>query len=325
MREIFMNDVNLVDAEKKLKEYLKEYDDIEDKEIEVNVMFVDSNIKRNKKFKGYMLKISKNDIITVINSSLENIKNDMEKKRLSSYDLEVTSDDIVEIINKSSVSYSDNILDQINLELDGENTINKDTKFRNLDFIVIQVFFKNKSIYLFNKYTHPEKSFKKSFMLTFNSEMPRLIKSEIFSINSCVAAMLIENNYYIFDRKNFHSIFKFKDGYKTIVNNKKNEIINYNIFSDDKAFIEDCLNDGRYLPRLTKIVMLDGFETIHNNKKNIDSVIKKHKLKLELDDKGSIKYNKSYINEILNLLLNYYVTTSLTNEEMIAKSFESIR
>lgn len=49
---------------------------------------------------------------------------------------------------------------------------------------------------------------------------------------------------------------------------------------------------------------------------------KNHGLKLEFDSDGKIIYKKEYVNEILNLLLDHYVKSELTNRRMLAKAIE---
>lgn len=305
---------------KKIEQILIDYKNVQKESLEINVMFVNSNVKRkNKKFKGYMVNISKDDIMPVVQTSMDNIEKEVKKNDFSNYDFEVSDNKKTYIIEEKNVFFSKDIIEEITLEQNNFNTIGDLVNFEKLNFVVIQVYFNNKKLYLFSRYIHPGKALKNTYKYTLNSKKPKLIKDDILTISSYVDAFLYDGSYFIFNEPNFRKIFKFDEAYKKLVDLNK-EKIKY-IFTKETSFIEDCIKDGRYLPRLAKLLNSDILKNIDKDK--VKHVISFHKLQLNTDSSGLIEYeNKSNIPLILNLFLDHYVITSLTQEKKVAKAFE---
>ena len=70
------------------------------------------------------------------------------------------------------------------------------------------------------------------------------------------------------------------------------------------------------------IMSLESFKNVKDNKNKLQDIKKDYKLNLEFTDDGKIVYNKEHVNEILNLLLEHYVTSALTDKRMLAKAIE---
>ncbi|MEE0940004.1 Kiwa anti-phage protein KwaB-like domain-containing protein, partial [Methanobrevibacter sp.] len=94
------------------------------------------------------------------------------------------------------------------------------------------------------------------------------------------------------------------------------------LFDNADDFIADCRNNGRYVTRLTKAILVESFKNVKDNKNKLQDIKKDYKLNLEFTDDGKIVYNKEHVNEILNLLLEHYVTSALTDKRMLAKAIE---
>lgn len=74
--------------------------------------------------------------------------------------------------------------------------------------------------------------------------------------------------------------------------------------------------------RLTKAILVESFKNVKDNKNKLQVIKKEYKLNLEITNDGKIVYKKEYVNEILNLLLEHYVTSALTDKKMLAKAIE---
>ncbi|MFL8619249.1 hypothetical protein Q3390_16745 [Clostridioides difficile] len=89
---------------KKIEQILIDYKNVQKESLEINVMFVNSNVKRkNKKFKGYMANISKDDIMPVVQTSMDNIEKEVKKNDFSNYDFEVSDNKKTYIIEEKNV------------------------------------------------------------------------------------------------------------------------------------------------------------------------------------------------------------------------------
>ena len=79
---------------------------------------------------------------------------------------------------------------------------------------------------------------------------------------------------------------------------------------------------GHFVKRISKVIMEKGLENIKENKERIPQIIINHKLKIQLDKDNKIVYEEEYTKEILDLLLDLYVTSELTDKKGVARSME---
>lgn len=294
-------------------------------ELQIDSMFVKKRNSINEKYKTYMFESSKESIKQAVLGTFSNIVNILNIRSLDEYDLEISLDDTIQTIAKEKVVNGEKILSKVTLNYNDDNTLNENVNIDNLDFLIIQVSHKTKKvpqITIFKKYLRPASKYKNATKGTFNGKEYKPLNKKILTIGDNVEAILIEDFYYIVNRNNFNSMLDFKDVYYKIINDKTSEIIDSNLFDNPTNFINDCKNDGRYLPRLTKAILADGFMNVKTYHGNLPGLINKHKLNLNLNSKNEIAYDKSNINEILNLLLQHYVTSDLTEKTMIAKAIE---
>lgn len=94
---------------------------------------------------------------------------------------------------------------------------------------------------------------------------------------------------------------------------------------DDVSALEDIIMvgypNGIWDEKNNKPIFRKGI-TATDNKNKLQDIKKDYKLNLEFTDDGKIVYNKEHVNEILNLLLEHYVTSALTDKRMLAKAIE---
>lgn len=135
--------------------------------------------------------------------------------------------------------------------------------------------------------------------------------------------MLFDETYYVFNRNTFNSIFAYKDVFAKILNDNIEMIRNSGLLTEADQFVSDCESDGRYLTRLTKVILSKGFDEVTKKKSEIPSVIKEFNLSLKTSMEGEIVYRgKEDIPELLNLLLRHYVIDALTSNKMIAAAIQ---
>lgn len=93
-----------------------------------------------------MANISKDDIMPVVQTSMDNIEKEVKKNDFSNYDFEVSDNKKTYIIEEKNVFFSKDIIEEITLEQNNFNTIGDLVNFEKLNFVVIQVYFNNKTI-----------------------------------------------------------------------------------------------------------------------------------------------------------------------------------
>lgn len=296
---------------------------VENGTAEINVMLVDQNNQRKKRYKGLMLKTKLDDLKSVLTGSFEYVMDELDKRTLDIYDLEISVDESTQMVSKTDVIHGEEILKEITVDLTEENVVSENTDLTKIKFMVIQIFVKKKSVYLFKKYVQPSTAYKTSEKYIFSGGILKPFTDEIITINSYVDAMLLDETYYVFNRNIFNSIFAYKDVFAKILNDNTEMIRNSGLLTETDQFVSDCESDGRYLTRLTKVILAKGFDEVAKKKSEIPSVIKEFNLSLKTSMEGEIVYRgKEDIPELLNLLLRHYVIDALTSNKMIAAAIQ---
>jgi hypothetical protein len=179
---------------------------------------------------------------------------------------------------------------------------------------------------MFKKYVHPSTAYKKSEKFTLSGGLLKPFTKDIITINSYVDAFLLSDAYYIFNRNTFNTIFAYKDVFTKILHENTDTIRKSGVLTNTDAFLCDCESDGRYLTRLTKVILAKGFDEIAEKKDEIPKVIEEFDLSLKTSSDGEIIYDtKESIPEILHLLLRHYVIDALTSNKMIAAAIQEYR
>ena len=296
---------------------------VENGTAEINVMLVDQNNQRKKRYKGLMLKTKLDDLKSVITGSFTYIMDELDKRTLDIYDLEISVDESTQMVSKNDVIHGEEILQEITVDLTEDNVVSENTDLTKIKFMVIQIYIKKKSLYLFKKYVQPSTAYKTSEKYIFSGGILKPFTDEIITINSYVDAMLFDETYYVFNRNTFNSIFAYKDVFAKILNDNTEMIRNSGLLTEADQFVSDCESDGRYLTRLTKVILAKGFDEVTKKKSEIPSVINEFNLSLKTSMEGEIVYRgKEDIPELLNLLLRHYVIDALTSNKMIAAAIQ---
>ena len=296
---------------------------IDNKNIQIDVMFVKK--RSNKTHKTFMLACSNESLKTAVEGTLDNMLHILGSRFICEYDLDVSLDNTVQTVEGSKVIHGKELLDNITVDYTDENTLNENINFDTLDFLVMNISSTSEdkpSITFFKKHLAFTSKYKNSVRGTFNGKEFKALDKKILMIGSNIDAMYIDGFYYITNRNSFNSMLDFKDVFSKIVDDNNDSIVNSGLLSDPDKFVSDCKGNGRYLPRLTKAILAKGFENVKNNHHKLPSLIKKHNLSLKVTDKGKIEYVSDDVNEILNLLLQHYVTSDLTEKSLIAKAIE---
>ena len=294
--------------------------------IEINAMMVDQNNQRKARYKGYMLKLSFINIKPIVVKALEFIEDELTKKPLGVYDLEISIDDVIQMEERQKVVHGEEILSELSVDYNNNNTIQETTDFSKIKFVVIQVFFHDKSIFLFQKYIQPSTAFQTTEKFIFSGSQLRPFDKKILTLNCSVDAFLFDDTYYILNRNAFNSFFAYKDVFKRILVDNTEAIRNSGLLQNTDQFIKDCEADGRHLTRLTKAILAQGFQKVAEKKKNIKKVVQDFNLSLAISDQDEIIYrDKADVPDILNLLLRHFVIDALTSDKMIAAAIQNYK
>ncbi len=268
--------------------------------IQVDIMFAKKTVSTKRLYKTWMLLCRNQDIEEMLEETLSN----MEK-----------------VINYPQLTES------ITVDYTDDNTINENTDYDKLDFVVVKLSDNSEeepkpAITVLKKHLKSPAKFKGTKRFVFNGKEAVAFDKPLLVIGSNVEAFDVAGYFYITNRDNFNTMLNFKDVYYKIVDDNAEQIKQAELFDKADDFIADCRNNGRYVTRLTKAILAESFKNVKNNKNKLQDIKKDYKLNLEFTDDGKIVYNKEHVNEILNLLLEHYVTSALTNNRMLAKAIE---
>lgn len=295
--------------------------------IQLDIMFVRKTNGRNR-YKTYMLECNKDDMEEMITGTLNRIIVTIDKRDLAEYDLELSQDDIIQYVPDSNVIHSEEVFSQITTNLNDENTLNSDVKFDTLDYLVVQMYIPgiehNKLVLLKRHIKTPSNLKKKAVKLSFVGKEYKVISNSVLSIGDNVESFMIEDYHYILNRTSFNTMMDYKDVYHKIINENIPAITQTGVFTDAEGFVQGCKSNGSHLKRLTKAILQNSFGKITAHKDNISKVKSDYGLKVKVTPDNKIIYEKPEdIPEILNLLLEHYVTSALTENKMLAKAIEN--
>lgn len=293
------------------------------KEVQIDIVLINKSSQRKQKYKGYVLQVKKENVRTTILDILRNTCNIFDTKTIENYDLEISADDTIQVVTKENVVHAGEVNNTIDLVYEQDNVINSDTNLDSINFMLFHIGYGDDSICFYSKYIHYGSAFKKAVRMVLSDGYAIPFTKQIITINSNVDAVYINDHYFVFNRNAFNSIFDYKDVFYKIIDKNTDEIKNSGLLTEAEEFISNCQEDGRHLKRLTKAILADGFKNVKNHKDKLNIVKQRHNLSLEWSEDGKIIYKgKENIREILNLLLDHYVTSDLTERSMLAKAIE---
>lgn len=294
--------------------------------LQVDIMFVRKMPGKPKIYKTYMMECNKESVKEMLLGTLAYMIQEIGNRTMEAYDLELSRDAVIQYVEKSQVIHSDAILGSITQQLSADNTLNKDVDFDKLNFLVIQLYRPEdgEKLLLFKKHIRNAASLKtKTARFSFNGKEFRPFTERILTIGSNVEAFLADGCYYILNRDKFNAMFDYKDAFLSIVEEHSKAIVDTGMITNASEFIEQCKNDGRYLPRLTKAILGKGFKNLVENKSRLARIKEEYGLNIELTADEKIVYSgQEDAPEILNLLMDHYVISALTEHRMLAKAIE---
>lgn len=302
-------------------------DHLTEEYIQVDIMFAKKKTSLEHLYNTWMLLCRNEDIEEMLKETLANMIEITQERTIDKYDLELSTDDTVQVIEEEKVINYLQLTESITVEYTDDNTINENTDYNKLDFVVVKISDNSKerpkpAITVLKKHLKLPVKFKGTKRFVFNGREAAAFDKPLLVIGSNVEAFNVAGYFYITNRGNFNTMLNFKDVYYKIVDDNAEQIKQAELFDKADDFIADCRNNGRYVTRLTKAILAESFKNVRDNKNKLQDIKKDYKLNLEFTNDGKIVYNKEHVNEILNLLLEHYVTSALTDKRMLAKAIE---
>ncbi len=284
--------------------------------------------ERKINYNTWMLSCKNNDIEEVLAESVVGVLSRLDVRRIDTYDLETSTDNTIEVVEKDKVSTYPLIDQAFTIDYTPSNTVSEGMDYDRLDFSVVRLSYSGEygnnlpQLTLFKKYYKPTAKLKAAKRIVFTGKEAKIFNKKLLVIAPNVEAFLLDDNFYIIERNAFQIMMNFKDLYQKVIEEHIEEMKATQLLDDMDTFIQECRSNGNYVTRLAKVILCDGFKNLLDNKEKISVIARDYNLKLETNQTGQIKYNKNQINEVLNLLLDHYVTSALTDRKMIAKAIE---
>lgn len=302
-------------------------DNLKEEYIQVDIMFVKKTVNAKRLYKTWMLLCRNRDIKEMLEETLANIEKVIQERTIDEYDLELSTDDTIQKIEEEKVVNYPLLAESFTVDYTDDNTINENTDYDKLNFIVVKLSDNSEeepkpAITVLKKHLKSPAKFKGTKRFVFNGKEAKAFDKPLLVIGPNVEAFNVEGYFYIVNRNNFNTMLNFKDVYYKIIDDNVEQIKQTELFDNADNFIADCRNDGRYITRLSKVILAGNFKNVEDNKNKLQNIKNDYKLNLEFTEDGKIVYKKEHVNEILNLLLEHYVTSALTDKRMLAKAIE---
>lgn len=316
-------EIIIMNYNKRLSEY--------DKDIQIDIMFVKKTTSKKNPYKTWMFEARNNDITKMILDTLDYMNSVVCSRSITEYDLELSVDDTVQVVDETKVLNSKQIKESITIVMDDTNTVNDKMDYNIFDFIVVQLSDNREKnplsqLTLFKKHLKSPAKYSRAMSFTLNgSKTAKLFNKRLLVISSEIDAFCNDGYYYVFNRNSFNSMLIFKDFYNKIVDDNMKNITDSGLFDKPEEFIDECKNNGRYITKLTKAILADGFKNVKTHKDKLEELKKNYGLDIKLTNEGKIVYEKSTVDEVLNILLDHYVTSALTSRKMLALAIEKYK
>lgn len=213
-----------------------------------------------------------------------------------------------------------NFIDIINscITRKSDNITNAKELAENLWGYVIRVKVNENLLYLFFKYRPSELLETKKSLFQMNGKtITPINKNNAFSLSREYDAIVMyspnNNPYYtsiyISNRIEFEEFFSFKEYYKSYIVDNKNKIENVGLIDNVDSFVNRCSKNFLFSIRLARIIQKGKYESMHID--IISKLISEHNLKVKIQN-NKIVYNNDYADEILDILDDNYLSSSIT-------------
>jgi hypothetical protein len=227
--------------------------------------------------------------------------------------------DYVEIINISDVPF---ILEWITATADRNLETIDDDNFNKVWGYIVSIENSTKSLFLFKKYTPKKLLDKGRLAMSIDSGHFEKVGHTIVTIDDDYDAAVLtkesrpggeEIKVFIFNRTYFESLVCFVEYYHNEIGNKIDYILGKGLFDDTMKLIGYCKDDSRKLKKLARIIksgLLDQMD-----RSVIEASINKFGLSLAVDKDGKIMVKEDRIWDILKVLDDDYVESSITTNK----------
>jgi|GEM_PF-3360009 len=182
-------------------------------------------------------------------------------------------------------------------------------------------------IHFLAKYNKQKELTKKKILsrVTLNNQFNKVVEPT-FLFDKHIHCLVLGENAYILDKRNFLTLFKFHDDIKNVGIESAKKIIKMIPMINSAEFIADCSNDMRALVKLNNIRQGAGFNTL-----SVQSIVAIKKqgfpVSLDIDDSNGneqIVYTKEKMWEILRVMDDDYATTAIGGSKIEAIAKRSV-
>lgn len=278
----------------------------------------------NRNYKIYSTIFEQSEIKEFKENVINTIAYALESRVIKNYDLECSFDDVIEFYLSTDVENYKVINDKI--ESEEISNIDQKTNLDKMNFIIFKLCISDngeeKNLTIVKKFNKPATVLKQAMRFAWVGDRMKKIEEDVIYLDGQVDAFEYNGNFFILNREKFNSIFKFRDMYCKLIDNKEEYIVGTDFIDNPEEFIIKCKCNGHYVKKITKVIVREGFENLKKNKHKVKDVIEKHKLGIKLDSNNRIILEEDKIDGILNILLDHCVISELSDKRAIAKALD---
>ncbi|ACL16002.1 DUF4868 domain-containing protein [Methanosphaerula palustris] len=180
-----------------------------------------------------------------------------------------------------------------------------------------------KTLFLFKKYTPNKLLVKGKKLLRMQDGQFTNLNTQIITIDSSYDAVLLiessteisqkipSSDVFVLSRASFESFFSFVEIYKSEVEANKKYLIEKSLLNNVTLLIENCINDGRKIRKLARIIKNDQLQSITIEK--IKKMVQDYNLDIYFDATGKIEFTPEKIWVFLRIFDDDYVKSEITD------------
>lgn len=164
------------------------------------------------------------------------------ERKIVEYDRVHSEKRTIKKLHLDNLSSWANVIDAISTADKNKIILNKQNFTDDYSAIVL-LYEKNEKekAYLIAKYRKIESWYKRSIKFGFVANTVKQKDDEIFVLNGCIDAAIIDDEVFVFQETSFENIFNYYENSKKIVFDKKDEIKNWTFLNDPEAFYENVV------------------------------------------------------------------------------------
>lgn len=300
--------------ENKIIDFIQEYEQSNEENC-ISIYFSRRTTKKYITVKPTVTSEVQKEIYDTVNSHLKKELNDC---KIVDYNAIGVIDGELEVIPADNLIFFNDFISSIT----NENLYTDMTAampVEKIGFYCVDVFFKEKHLYLFRQFQKLKKLRKGLFTQIINNELS-VAEGNFLGIDEFIDLAVFDDQVYALNHISLERIFNYKDVFIENTQSALNDISKKNVINNFDDFKKDCMNDVRIAKKFTHIMSSGKLPLFFENYEKVPEVVKELNLDVDFDNDNKLVYrDKTQLFHIVALMSDSYFKSLIANRTGIAK------